>query len=131
MILINGVRFLNLLKYGFKYDEELNRLHNKPLSPGTTKYVPKLRMVSPNSRSMIIGGLAYYEMLWDNYKQRGDKWMKMSKEEAIGYDNDSIISTIFADEQYSSSDDNYADDIDEYECDEYGHTIFPSGSDII
>ena len=62
-ILINGVRFWNLLKHGFKYDKELNRLYDTPLSPGATKYVPKLRMISPNNRSMIIGGSAYYELL--------------------------------------------------------------------
>ena len=59
-ITINGVRFLKLLKHGFKYDEELNRLYDTPLPPGTTKYISKSRMVSPNNRSMIIGGSAYY-----------------------------------------------------------------------
>ena len=67
-ITINGVRFWKHLKHGFKYDEELNRLYEKPLPPGTTKYNPKSRMVSPNNRSMIIGGLAYYELLQDNYR---------------------------------------------------------------
>ena len=62
-IQINGVRFWNLLKHGYKYDEKLNRLHDKPLPPDTTKYVPKSRMISPNNRSMIIGGSAYYELI--------------------------------------------------------------------
>ena len=67
-IQINGVRFWNLLKRGFKYDEKLNRLYDTPLLEGTTKYIPKSRMLSPNNRSMIIGGLAYYELLRDNYR---------------------------------------------------------------
>ena len=87
-ITINGVHFLNLLKHGFKYDEELNRLYNTPLPPDTPKYIPKLRMISPNNHSIIIGGLAYYELLWYNYRSRGGKWVKMSKEEAKEYDND-------------------------------------------
>ena len=45
-IQINGVRFHNFLKYGFKYDEELNRLYYTPLTKDTTKYVPKSRMLS-------------------------------------------------------------------------------------
>ena len=45
-ITINGVRFWKLLKHGFKYDEELNQLCDKLVPPGTTKYVPKLIMVS-------------------------------------------------------------------------------------
>ena len=36
-ITINGVRFHNLLKRGFKYDEKLNRLYDTPLPQGTTK----------------------------------------------------------------------------------------------
>ena len=42
-ITINGVRFWNLLKHGFKYDEELNQLYDKPLPPDTPKYVSKSR----------------------------------------------------------------------------------------
>ena len=40
-IQVNGVRFLNLLKHGFKYDEKLNRFYDQPLPEGTTKYVPR------------------------------------------------------------------------------------------
>ena len=96
-IQINGVRFWNLLKRGFKYDEKLNRLYDKSLPPGTTKYVPKSRMLSPNNRSMIIGGTAYYELIRDNYRPRGGKWVKMTKEKAQAYDNDPDISMAFAD----------------------------------
>ena len=62
-IQINGVRFWNLLKHGFKYDEKLNRLYDTPLPPGTTKYFPKSRMLSTNNRSMILGGSAYNELI--------------------------------------------------------------------
>ena len=72
-IQINGVRFWNLLKRGYKYDEKLNRLYNISFTLGTTKYVPKSRMISPNNRSMIILGSAYYELLRDNNRPRGDK----------------------------------------------------------
>ena len=125
-IQINGVRFLKLLKHGFKYDEELNRLYDTPLPPGTTKYVPKSRMVSSNNRSKIIGGSAYYELLRDNSRPRGGKWVKMSKEEAKVYDNDPDIKKIFADDDSddSSSESEYVD-IDEFEYDEDGHAIFP------
>ena len=85
-ITINGVRFLKLLKHGFKYDKELNRLYDKSLPLGTTKYVSKLKVASPINRSMIIGGLAYYELLHDNYRPRGGKWEKMTKEDAKEYD---------------------------------------------
>ena len=124
-ITINGVRFLNLLKHGFKYDEELNRLYDTPLPLGTTKYIPKSRMISPNNRSMIIGGSAYYELLRDNYRPRGDKWVKMSKEEVQAYDNDPDIGMMLADDDNSSeSEDSYIV-IDEFEYDEDGHAIFP------
>ena len=67
-ILIKGVRFLNLLKHGFKYDKELNRFSDKPLPPDTHKYITKSGMISSNNCLMIIGGSAYYELLGDNYK---------------------------------------------------------------
>ena len=125
-IQINGVRFWNLLKRGYKYDEKLNRLYDKPLPPDTTKYVPKSRMLSPSNRSMIIGGTAYYELLHDNYRPRGGKWVKMTKEEAKAYGNDRNINKIFAndDSDDSSSESEYVD-IDEFEYDEDGHAIFP------
>ena len=116
---------MNLLKHGFKYDEELNRLYDTPLPLGTTKYIPKSRMISPNNRSMIIGGSAYYELLRDNYRPRGDKWVKMSKEEVQAYDNDPDIGMMLADDDNSSeSEDSYIV-IDEFEYDEDGHAIFP------
>ena len=49
-ITINGVRFWNLLKHGFKYDEEFNQLYDKPLPPDTPKYVSKSRW----SRQTIV-----------------------------------------------------------------------------
>ena len=125
-IQINGVRFWRLLKHGYKYDEKLNRLYDKPLSPGTTKYVPKSRMISPSNSPLIIGGSAYYELLRNNYRPRGGKWVKMTKEEAKAYDNDPDINKIFAndDSDDSSSESEYVD-IDEFEYDEDGHAIFP------
>ena len=68
-ITINGIRFLNLLKHGFKYDEELNRLYDKPLPPDTTKYVPKSRAIPPNIRFMNVGNTAYNNLIRDNYRQ--------------------------------------------------------------
>ena len=65
-ILINGVRFHNLLKHGLKYDEKLNRLYDTSLPPNTTKYVPKSRMLSLNNRFLIIGGTAFNELIRDN-----------------------------------------------------------------
>ena len=127
-IQINGVRFWNLLKRGFKYDEKLNRLYDTPLPEGTTKYVPKSRMLSPNNRSMIIGGSAYYELIRDNYRRVKGQWVKMTKEEAEAYDNDPNISKIFANDQDdsddSSSESKYVD-VDEFEYNEDGHAIFP------
>ena len=125
-IQINGVRFWNLLKHGYKYDEKLNRLYDKPLPPDTTNYVPKSRMISLNNRSMAIGGTAYNELIRDNYRARGGKWVKMTKEDAKAYDNDPDINKIFAndDSDYSSSESEYVD-IDEFEYDEDGHVIFP------
>ena len=76
---------------------------------------------------MIIGGSIYYELPWDNYKPRGGKWVKMSKEEAKEYDNDPNISAIFTldmKDQCSSLEDNYPDDIDELEYNGDDHAIF-------
>ena len=72
-IQINGVRFWNLFKRGYNYDEKLNRLYDTPLPEGTTKYVPKSRMISPSNRPLIIGGTAYNELLCDNYRPQGGK----------------------------------------------------------
>ena len=74
---------------------------------------------------MIIGGSAYYELLCDNYRPRGWKWVKMSKEEAKAYDNDPDINAIFSPDMEYSSNDNYSDDIDKLECDKDGHANFP------
>ena len=68
-IQINGVRFWNLLKRGFKYDEKLNRLYDTPLPEGTTKYVPKSRMLSTNNRPLIIGGTAFHKLIRDNNRR--------------------------------------------------------------
>ena len=122
-ITINGVRFWNLLKHGFKYDEKLNRLYDTPLPEGTTKYVPKSRMLSTNSRSIVIGGTAFNELIRDNYRRVKGQWVKMTKEEAEAYDRDPNISMMFADSD-SDSDSEYVD-IDEFEYDADGHAIFP------
>ena len=74
---------------------------------------------------MIIGDSALYVLLRDTYRPRGGKWVKMSKEEAKAYDNDSNTSAIFAPGMNDSSDNNYSDDIDKCEYDEDGHAIFP------
>ena len=125
-IQINGVRFWNLLKHGFKYDEKLNRLYDKPLPPNTTKYVPKSRMLSPTNKRIIIGGTAFNELIRDTYRLVKGLWVKMTKEEAKAYDNDPDINKIFAndDSDDSSSESEYVD-IDEFEYDEDGHAIFP------
>ena len=125
-IQINGVRFWNLLKRGFKYDEKLNRLYDKPLPEDTTKYVPKSRMLSPNNRFMIIGDTAFNELIRDNYRRVKGQWVKMTKEEVKAYDNDPNINKIFAndDSDDSSSESEYVD-IDEFEYDADGHAIFP------
>ena len=122
-IQINGVRFWNLLKRGFKYDEKLNRLYDKPLPPGTMKYVPKSRMISPNNRFMIIGGTAFNELIRDNYRRVKGQWVEMTKEEGEAYDNDPNIDMMFFDSD-SVSDSEYVD-IDEFEYDADGHAIFP------
>ena len=126
-IQINGVRFWNLLKRGFKYDEKLNRLYDKSLPEGTMKYVPKSRMLSPNNLPLIIGGTAYNELIHDNYRRVKGQWVKMTKEEAEAYDNDPDISMAFADpvsDDSESSESEYVD-IDEFEYDADGHAIFP------
>ena len=117
---------MNLLKHGFNYDEELNRLCGTPLPSDTFKYVLKSRMISPNKRSMIIDSLAYDDLICDNYRPRGGKWVKMSKDEAKEYDNDPDIKKIFAPVMNDSSgDSDNPDDIDEFEYDENGYAIFP------
>ena len=74
---------------------------------------------------MIIGGSAYYELLRDNYRPRGSKWVKRTKEEAKVYDNDPDIRKIFADDQDDDSSESEYVNIDEFEYDEDGHAIFP------
>ena len=125
-IQINGVRFWNLLKRGFKYDEKLNRLYDKPLPEDTTKYVPKSRMLSPTNRPLIIGGTEFNELIRDIYRRMKGQWVKMTKEEAKACDNDPDINKIFAndDSDDSSSESEYVD-IDEFEYDADGHAIFP------
>ena len=71
-------------------------------------------MISPNNRSIIIGGSAYYELLRYNYRRVKGKWVKMSKEESKVYDIDSD----------DSSSSEYVD-IDEFEYDEDRYAIFP------
>ena len=126
-IQINGVRFWNLLKRGYKYDEKLNRLYDTPLPPDTTKYVPKSRMISPNNRPVIIGGSACNELIRDNYRRVKGQWVKVTKEEAEAYDNDPDISMAFADPISDDSESSESEfyDIDEFEYDEDGHAIFP------
>ena len=125
-IQINGVRFWNLLKRGYKYDEKLNRLYDKPLPPDTTKYVPKSRMLSPTNKRIIIGGTTFNELIRDNYRRVKGQWVKMTKEQAKAYDKDPNIDMMFAD---SNSDDDSSSseyvDIDEFEYDADGHAIFP------
>ena len=123
-IQINGVRFWNLLKGGFKYDEKLNRLYDTPLPEGTTKYVPKSRMLSTNNRPLIIGGTAFNELIRDNYRRVKGQWVKMTKEEAEAYDKDPNINMAFADPVSESLESEYID-IDEFEYDADGHAIFP------
>ena len=125
-IQINGVRFWNLLKRGYKYDEKLNRLYDTPMPLNTTKYVPKSRMLSPSNRPLIIGGTAFNELIRDNHRRVKGQWVKMTKEEAKAYDNDPDISMAFAndDSDDSSSESEYVD-IDEFEYDADGHAIFP------
>ena len=125
-IIIGGERFLSLIEHGYKYDEELNRLYDKPLPLGTTKYIPKSRILSPKYRPMIIGGSAYYELLRDNYRPVHGQWVKMSKEEAEAYDKDPNIENIYPDSDSNSDSEDSEDlDIDEFEYDKDGHAIFP------
>ena len=107
-IQINGVRFWNLLKHGFKYDKKLNRLYDTPLPLGTLKHVPKSRMISPSNRSMIIGGTAFNELIRDNYRRVKGQWVEMTKEEGEAYDNDPNIDMMFFDSD-SVSDSEYVD----------------------
>ena len=72
---------------------------------------------------MIIGGSAYNELLHDNYRPRGGKGVKMTKEEAEAYDKDPNITIMFADSD-SDSDSEYVD-IDIFEYEKNGHTIIP------
>ena len=123
-IAINGVRFWILLKYGFKYDEELNLLFDKPLPPDIPKCVSNPRMVSPNNCSNINGGTAFNELIRGNYRCVKGRWVKMTKEEAEAYDNDPNIGMMFADDDDSSSESEYVN-IDEFEYDKDGHVIFP------
>ena len=102
-IQINGVRFWNLLKHGFKYNEKLNRLYDKPLPPGTMKYVPKSRMLSPTNHSLIIGGSAYNELIRDNYRRVKGQWVKMTKEAAEAFDKNPNIGVMFADSDSDSN----------------------------
>ena len=102
-IQINGVRFWNLLKHGFKYDEKLNRLYDKPLPPNTTKYVPKSRMLSPTNKRIIIGGTEFNELIRDTYRLVKGQWVKMTKEQAKVYDNDPNINKIFANDDSDDS----------------------------
>ena len=120
-VVIGGDRFFKLMEHGYKYDVELNRLYDKPLPPGTPKYIPKPRILSPKNRYMVVGGSAYYELLRDNYRRVRGEWVKMSKEEAEAYDKDPNIESIYPD---SDSDSDYPD-IDEFEYDADGHAIFP------
>ena len=76
---------------------------------------------------MIIGGSGYYELLRDNCKPRGGKWVKISKGEAKEFGIDPNISAIFSpdtDDQCSSLEDNHPDDIDELEYNRDDHAIF-------
>mgnify|MGYP000917905393 CR=1 FL=1 len=128
-VVIGGDRFFKLMEHGYKYDAELNRLYEKPLPPGTPKYIPKPRILSPKNRYMVVGGSAYYELLRDNYRRVRGEWVKMSKEELEAYDNiDPKLKKRQQGEARappdSDSDSDYPD-IDEFEYDADGHAIFP------
>ena len=73
---------------------------------------------------MIIGGSAYNKLIRDNYRPRGGKWVKMTKEEAEAYDNDPDINKIFPNDDSDDSSSEYVN-IKEFEYDEDGHAIFP------
>ena len=123
-VVIGGDRFFKLMEHGYKYDAELNRLYDKPLPPGTPKYIPKPRILSPKNRFMVVGGSAYYELLRDNYRRVRGQWVKMSKEEAEAFDKDPNIEEALCPDSDSDSESEYVD-IDEFEYDEDGHAIFP------
>ena len=111
------------MEHGYKYDAELNRLYEKPLPPGTPKYIPKPRILSPKNRYMTVGGTAYNELIRDRFRYRGGEWVKMSKEELEAYDN--IDPKLKKRQQTDSDSDSDYPDIDEFEYDADGHAIFP------
>ena len=85
-IQINGVFFWNLLKHGFKYDEKLNRLYDKPLPPGTTKYVRKSRIICLNNRSWLLedqNTMSYSVTTLDHEAVNGCKWRKWRPKRTI------------------------------------------------
>ena len=132
-VVIGGDRFFKLMEHGYKYDAELNRLYEKPLPPGTPKYIPKPRILSPKNRYMTVGGTAYNELIRDRFRYQGGEWVKMSKEELEAYDNiDPKLKKRQQEEGHvctrrstdSDSDSDYPD-IDEFEYDADGHAIFP------
>ena len=125
-VIIGGDRFFKLMEHEYKYDEELNRLYDKPLPPGTPKYIPKSRILSPKNRYMTVGGSANNELLRDRYRYQGGQWVKLSKEELESYDNNDpkIEKRQPVDSDSDSVFDPY-NDINEFEYDEDGHAIFP------
>ena len=56
-IQINGARFWNLLKHGFKYNEKLNHLYDTPMPLNITKYVPKSSFFLPAIVSRLLENL--------------------------------------------------------------------------
>ena len=80
-------------------------------------------MLSPNNRYLIVGGTTFNELIRDNYRRVKGLWVKITKEEAEAYDKNPNIGMMFA-EDSSDSESEYVD-IDEFEYDADGHTIFP------